>query len=161
MKFKFRADSDDLFIFAMFAIFLLYIVAIVVANVHSFAVDGQLSGINPLPAFTIDCIKSTIVFYLIALVGLFMSVNSWFIEREEGFGLTMNKSSKGYSRWAKDKEIKKELSRVELRQKNSKEAGVPILLNDTEMWVDNGEYHSLVIGATGSGKTVWQKLESQ
>ena len=153
MKFKFRADSDDLFIFAMFAIFLLYIVAIVVANVHSFAVDGQLSGINPLPAFTIDCIKSTIVFYLIALVGLFMSVNSWFIEREEGFGLTMNKSSKGYSRWAKDKEIKKELSRVELRQKNSKEAGVPILLNDTEMWVDNGEYHSLVIGATGSGKT--------
>ena len=51
MKFKFRADGDDLFIFAMFAIFLLYIVAIVVANVHSFAVDGQLSGINPLPAF--------------------------------------------------------------------------------------------------------------
>ena len=62
MKFKFRADGDDLFIFAMFAIFLLYIVAIVVANVHSFAVDGQLSGINPLPAFTIECIKSTIVF---------------------------------------------------------------------------------------------------
>ena len=153
MKFKFRADGDDLFIFAMFAIFLLYIVAIVVANVHSFAVDGQLSGINPLPAFTIDCIKSTIVFYIIALVGLFMSVNSWFIEREEGFGVTMNKSSKGYSRWAKDKEIKKELSCVQLKQKNSKEAGVPILLNETEMWVDNGEYHSLVIGATGSGKT--------
>ena len=153
MKFKFRADGDDLFIFAMFAIFLLYIVAIVVANVHSFAVDGQLSGINPLPAFTVDCIKSTIVFYIIALVGLFMSVNSWFIEREEGFGVTMNKSSKGYSRWAKDKEIKQELSRVELKQKNSKEAGVPILLNENEMWVDNGEYHSLVIGATGSGKT--------
>ena len=27
------------------------------------------------------------------------------------------------------------------------------MLNNTEMWVDNGEYHSLVIGATGSGKT--------
>ena len=153
MKFKFRADGDDLFIFAMFAIFLLYIVAIVVANVHSFFFFVQLSGINPLPAFTIECIKSTIVFYIIALVGLFMSVNSWFIEREEGFGVTMNKSSKGYSRWAKDKEIKKELSCVQLKQKNSKEAGVPILLNENEMWVDNGEYHSLVIGATGSGKT--------
>ena len=153
MKFKFRADGEDVFIFSMFAIFLLYIVAIVVANVHTFAIDGQLSGINPFPAFTYECIKSTIVFYILALLGLFASVNSWFIEREEGFGVEMNKSSKGYSRWAKDKEIKKELSRVEIKQKNSKEAGVPILINSEEMWVDNGEYHSLVIGATGSGKT--------
>ena len=153
MKFKFRADGEDLFIFSMFAIFLLYIVAIVVANVHTFAVDSQLSGINPFPAFSAECIKSTIVFYILALIGLFASVKSWFIEREEGFGLEMNKSSKGYSRWAKDKEIKKELSRVEIKQVNSKEAGVPILINSEEMWVDNGEYHSLVIGATGSGKT--------
>ncbi len=153
MKFKFRAEGEDLFIFLIFAIFLLYIVAIVVANVHTFAVDSQLSGINPFPAFSAECIKSTIVFYLLALVGLFASVKSWFIEREEGFGLEMNKSSKGYSRWAKDKEIQKELSRVGIRQVNSKEAGVPILINNEEMWVDNGEYHSLVIGATGSGKT--------
>ena len=39
-------------LFAEFAIFLLYIVAIVVANVHMFASEGQLSGINPIPAFT-------------------------------------------------------------------------------------------------------------
>ena len=153
MKFKFRADGEDVFIFVMFAVFLLYIVSIAVANIHIFATEGHMSGINPIPAFAPECIKATIVFYLIALLGLFASVNSWFIEREEGFGVEMNKSSKGYSRWAKDKEIKKELCRVELKQKNSKEAGIPILLNSEEMWVDNGEYHSLVIGATGSGKT--------
>ena len=152
MKFKLRADGDDMLIFGMFALFLFFIVAIVVANVHMFAVEGHLT-INILIAFSPECLMSTIVFYLVALVGLFMSVNSWFIEREEGFGLSMNKSSKGYSRWAKDKEVKKELSCVPLRQKSCKEAGVPILLNKEEMWVDNGEYHSLVIGATGSGKT--------
>lgn len=153
MKFKFRADTDDLIIFLIFAIFLLYIVALVVSNIHVFAVEGHLSGINPFPAFSAECIKSTIVFYIFSIIALFMSVNSWFIEREQGFGISANKSDKGYSRWAKDKEVKKELSCVQISQKNCKEAGVPILLNEKEMWVDNSEYHTLVIGATGSGKT--------
>ena len=76
-----------------------------------------------------------------------------FFEREKGFGITTDKKDKGYSRWAKEKEIKEELECVQITQKNSKAAGIPIILNDKEMWVDNGEYHSLVIGATGSGKT--------
>ena len=153
MKFKFRADPEDLLIFIMFAIFLLYIVCITVANIHSFAVEGHLSGLNPLLAFDSEIITSTIVFYLVALLGLFMSVSSWFFEREKGFGITTDKKDKGYSRWAKEKELKEELSCVQINQTNAKEAGVPIILNDKEMWVDNGEYHSLVIGATGSGKT--------
>ena len=37
MKLKFRADSEDLLIFGMFAVFLLYIVAIGVVNIHTFA----------------------------------------------------------------------------------------------------------------------------
>ena len=153
MKFKFRADAEDLSIFILFAIFLLYIVAISVANISSFAADGHLSGLNPLPAFEADHIFSTIVLYLVALLGLFASVSSMFFDREKGFGLTTEKKDKGYSRWAKDKEIKEELDCVEIKAKNSKSAGVPIILNENEMWVDNGEYHSLVIGATGSGKT--------
>ena len=153
MKFKFRADPDDLLIFILFAIFLFYIVCIAVANVHTFAVEGHLSGLNPFLAFTPDLISSTLVLYFVAFLGLFASVNSWFFEREKGFGLTTDKKDKGYSRWAKEKEIKEELTCVEITQKNSKAAGVPIILNDKEMWVDNGEYHSLVIGATGSGKT--------
>ena len=39
MKFKFRADSEDLLIFIMFAVFLLYIVAICIVNIHSFAAE--------------------------------------------------------------------------------------------------------------------------
>ena len=153
MKFKLRADAEDLTIFVIFAVFLLYIVAISVANISSFAADGHLSGLNPIPAFSSEHIFSTITLYLVALLGLFASVGSMFFEREKGFGLTTEKKDKGYSRWAKDKEIKEELERVEIKQKNSKAAGVPILINENEMWVDNGEYHSLVIGATGSGKT--------
>ena len=153
MKFKLRADAEDLSIFIIFAIFLLYIVAISVANVSSFAATGKLSGLNPLPAFAPNHIFSTIVLYLVALLGLFASVSSMFFDREKGFGITTEKKDKGYSRWAKDKEIKEELDCVPIKATNSKKAGVPIILNKEEMWVDNGEYHSLVIGATGSGKT--------
>ncbi len=153
MKFKFRADPEDFLIFIMFAIFLLYIVCITVANIHTFAAEGHLSGLNPFLAFAPSVIGTTIVFYLLALLGLFASVSSWFFDREKGFGILAEKKDKGYSRWAKDKEIKEELSCVSITQKNSKSAGVPLILNSEEMWVDNGEYHSLVIGATGSGKT--------
>ena len=153
MKFKFRADPEDLLIFGMFAIFLFYIVAITVANLHTFAAEGHLSGLNPFPAFAPDRFFSTIVIYLLALLGLFASVSSMFFDREKGLGLTTDKKDKGYSRWAKDKEIQAELERVEINSKSTKAAGVPLMINDKEMWVDNGEYHSLVIGATGSGKT--------
>ena len=153
MKLKFRADAEDLLMFVLFAIFLLFFVAIAVANVNSLATQGQLSGLNPLPAFAPDLVLSTLLFYVVILLGLFASAGSMFFEREKGFGITTEKKDKGYSRWAKEKEIQEELTRVEITQKNSKAAGIPIMLNDTEMWVDNGEYHSLVIGATGSGKT--------
>ena len=153
MKFRFRADPDDLTMFIVFAVFLFLIVCLAVANVHTFATEGHLCGINIFIALAPDLIGSTIVLYLLALLGLFASVSSMFFEREKGFGIHASKKDKGYSRWAKDKEIKEELSCVEITQRNSKAAGVPIILNDREMWVDNGEYHSLVIGATGSGKT--------
>ena len=153
MKFKFRADPEDLLIFGIFAAFLLYIVALGVVNLSTFANEGHLSGLNPFPAFGPDYILSTLVLYILALIGLFISVSSMFFEREEGFGISAEAKSKGYSRWAKEKEIKEELDLVEITQKNSKAAGVPLILNEKEMWVDNSEYHSLVIGATGSGKT--------
>ena len=153
MKLKFRADADDLLIFVIFAIFLLYVVALAVVNLNSFATQGHFAGLNPMPAFAPDLFFSTVVFYIVILLGLFASAGSMFFEREKGFGITTEKKDKGYSRWAKEKEIQEELTRVEITQKNSKAAGVPIMLSETEMWVDNGEYHSLVIGATGSGKT--------
>ena len=153
MKLKLRIDSDDLLIFIVFAIFLLYIVAIGVVNVHSFATQGVLSGLNPFPAFAPETIFSTFVVYFVCILILLLSVSSYIFDRDKGFGITTDKKDKGYSRWAKDKEMKEELECVKITQKNSKAAGIPLILNDEEMWVDNGEYHSLVIGATGSGKT--------
>ena len=153
MKFKFRADSEDLLIFIIFAIFLLYIVSIGVVNLHTFAQEGTLSGLNPFPAFGPDLLFTTLFLYVLFLFGLFASVSSMFFEREKGFGITTDKNDKGYSRWAKEKEIQEELDCVVHTASSSKKAGVPLILNDKEMWVDNGEFHSLVIGATGSGKT--------
>lgn len=153
MKLKFRADPEDWMIFGAFAIALLYVIAIGVVNLSSFAADGTLSGLNPFPAFSPEHITTTLVLYFLTLGGLFISVSSYFFEREKGFGITADRKDKGYSRWAKDKEIKEELKCVPIQQKNSKAAGIPIILNKDEMWVDDSEYHSLVIGATGSGKT--------
>ena len=75
MKLKFRAEKEDIIMFCIFAIFLLYIVAIGVVNLSSFATEGYLSGLNPFPAFTPQYIKATMIFYFLALLGLFISVS--------------------------------------------------------------------------------------
>ncbi len=153
MKLKFRAEKEDIIMFVIFAIFLLYVVAIGIANLSTFASEGYLSGLNPLPAFAPKYILTTIVLYLLSLGGLFISVSSYFFDREKGLGIEAGKKDKGYSRWAKDKEMKAQLNRVEIKAETAEVAGVPLLLNKEEMWVDNGEYHSLVVGSTASGKT--------
>ena len=153
MKLKFRAEPQDILIFIIFAIFLLYLVALLIVNLPTLAIEGHFAGLNPLPAFLPDKIFTTIVFYLMALGGLFMSVSSYFFDREDGFGFSTEKKSKGYSRWLKEKEMKEELYCVHPNDEKCEHAGVPLISNGTELWVDDGEYHSLVIGATGSGKT--------
>ena len=153
MKFKFRASPEDLMRFAAICIALFFVICIAVSNILVFSQYGRLSGFNPLPALEPEHILDTLFVYILCIVGLFVSVKSYFFEREKGFGITTEKKDKGYSRWAKEKEIKEELEKVEIQQKRSKAAGVPLILNKDEMWVDNSEYHSLVIGATGSGKT--------
>lgn len=156
MKFKFVATTRDVVIFIIFAIFLLYVVALGVLNIPELASQGTFYGLNPIEAFSPQNIYYTIIFYLIALAGLIMSVNSYFFEFEDGVGLNIGeKSGGGYSHWAKVKEIKADadVKRVEANAPKSDYAGVPLISNGTELWVDDGSYHTLVIGATGSGKT--------
>ena len=153
MKLKFRADKDDLIIFGVFAVFLLYIIAIGIVNLHTFATEGVFSGFNPFPAFAPEFLWMTLLIYLVALVGMLLSVKSYFFEMEKGFGITTEKKDKGYSRWAKDKELQQELKEVSLKADTATAGGVPLILKDDVAWVDNSEYHTLVIGATGSGKT--------
>ena len=154
MKLKFRADAKDIAIFVIFAAFLLYFVAIAVLNIGSFARDNTLHGFNPIPAFSADYLAPTMVFYLVSLIAIITSVSSYFFDREKGIGIVTDpKTDKGYSRWAKDKEMKSLLSLVVPNSKTSPVAGVPLINNGKEIWVDNGEYHNLIIGSTGSGKT--------
>ena len=152
MKLKFRADAQDVLIFIIFAIFLLFVIALGVVNIGNLA-DGESFTLNPFVAFSPAFLKTTIVFYVVALVVLFASVNSYFFDREEGIGFSVGQKDKGYSRWAKDKEMKAVLKEVDPKADTSEYAGIPLISKNGKLWVDNGEYHNLVIGATGSGKT--------
>ena len=154
MKFKFRAESQDILNFIAFAVLLLYIVAIGILNIASFAQTQEFHGFNPIKAFTPKYIEATIVFYILTLGAILLTVSSYFFERETGFGIEKGKPDKGgYSRWAKKEEMKKILKKVNPLAPSFDYAGVPLITEPNEVWVDDGESHSLIIGSTGSGKT--------
>ena len=154
MKLKFRAEPKDLLVFSGFCVALLYVVAIAVLNLASFANDTTFHGFNPLPAFSKEYIVVTLVAFFIFLAVIIASVSSHFFEFEKGIGITTKaKKEKGYSRWAKDKEMQTQLKKVFPSEEVSKYAGIPIINNGKELWVDDSEYHNLIIGSTGSGKT--------
>ena len=152
MKFKFRAEAQDVLIFAIFAIFLLYVVALGTVNLHYLS-NGDDLTLLPIEAFGPEFLSKTLIIYIVALGALFLSVQSYFFEREEGVGFSLGKKDKGYSRWAKDKEMKAVLKEVDPQASTSEYAGIPLISKNGKLWVDNGEYHTLVIGATGAGKT--------
>ena len=154
MKLKFKADLQDWIIFGLFAIVLLYVVCIAVLNINSLSLTGTFAGLNPFPAFLPKFLAATIIFYIGALIFIFVSVSSYFFDRESGIGFSASgKSDKGYSRWATDKEERKELKKVFVTDTKYDYAGFPIWNNGKEIWLDDGDSHSLVIGSTGSGKT--------
>lgn len=158
MKLKFKAEAKDWILFGIFCIVLLYFVAIAVLNLAQFAasdLDKPFHGFNPFPAFTKDYIGVTIVMYIAALIGCIMSVSDKIFDREKGFGILIggSKEDKGFSRWASEKEYKKFLTKVNVVDTEAEGGGIPLINDGKKMWVDNGESHSLIIGATGSGKT--------
>ena len=150
---KFRADEKDIKIFVCFCILLLYLCAVAVLNVHSLATTGSFYGIAPFKAFTSEYIASTLTLFFLSLLGIMFSLSSYFFDREKGFGFTTKKKDKGYSRWCKDKEMKATLSQVDPSADSIENAGIVVINDGKKLWVDNGEAHSLIIGATGSGKT--------
>ena len=155
MKLKLRVDHDDLLIFGVFALFLLYIVAIGYLNLQSMLSTGQFYGLNPFPAFGPNHIGKTIPIYLIFLLAIFFSVKDYIFEADKGIGITTEKKDKGYSRWAKDREIQtdEDVEEVSVHDNILKHAGVPLTIKHDKLWVDDGESHTIVIGSTGSGKT--------
>ena len=150
---RFTADSKDVKIFAGFCVFLLYLCSFVVLNAHSFATEGTFYGFFTIEAFTGKYIGVTFLLFVVALAGIFFSVKSYIFERDKGFGFGEKKDKGGYSRWCKDKEMKKTLSEVDPSLDHIEHGGIAVINTGKRLWVDDGEAHNLIIGATGSGKT--------
>ncbi len=159
MKLKFTADRKDWIMFGIYAVILLYFVAIAVLNIAQFAagdIDHPFHGFNPFPAFGRNFIFTTIVLYIIALVASIMSVSDRFFDVEKGLGFsTTKKKEKGYSKWLEEREFKrvKNIKMVEVNSETADAGGIPLINDGKRMWVDDGEYHSIVMGSSGSGKT--------
>lgn len=165
MKLKFRAEHKDVVAFLWACLLLLIVVALCVVNFYHVASDNMNVGeatnftwtFNFIPAFFPPRLLYTILFWILAIVLLTASVSSHFFSREKGFGFKEGKKEEGFGRFAKEKEYIEfgGVEPVELSAKESTAAGFPLLYDKKKnlAYVDNGESHSLVIGATGSGKT--------
>lgn len=151
---KIKVEKKDLIIFCAFCVFLLYLCAIGVLNTASIVAEGKFYGFLPFKAFTSKYIGMTFFLFFVAIIGIFMAVKSYIFDRDKGFGFSISeKKEKGYSRWATDKEFKKGLEVVDIKEDTLPAAGIALYSKKGKMWVDNGEDHYLVMGATGSGKT--------
>ncbi len=153
MKLKIRFDEDDMKKFILVCVFLLYIVAIAISNLSSITSTGEFTGLNPFPAFSGKLIGSTIIFYIVTVVALMVSTKSYFFEFEKGFGFTTDKKLDGYSKWCDEKDMKKELKMIRPTDAKTDAAGIALINDGKKIWVDDGDYHNLIIGSTGSGKT--------
>ena len=155
---KFKISPKDFLIFCLYCLLLLYLCAIAVLNFSSFINEGEFYGLLPFKAFTGDYLVLTLFMFLVSLIIIFTSVSSYIFNKEKGkgFGLKLGeKQESGYARWSTEKEIKADagVERVDPQASVVEAAGIPLINNGKETWVDNGEYHNLVIGSTGSGKT--------
>ena len=154
MKLKFTAEPKKWIIFILFCIVVLYFVAIAVLNLAYFANYGKAWGLNPIPAFSPDYLLATIFGFFAVIIASFLGVSNYFFEKSKGIGFSSTpKKEKGYSRWEPEKEFKKQLSLVNPGDEEIEKAGIPLINDGKTIWVDSGEYHNLIIGSTGSGKT--------
>ena len=155
---KFNVTAKDLILFIVFCIFLLFLCSIAVANASSIINEGVFIGLNPFLGFSSKFILGTFFLFFLVLIVIFASVSSYIFDRDKTGGIGLNigeKDEKGYARFSKPGEIKRapKMVKVPIHSENDKAAGIVLINDGKNMWVDNGENHTLVIGATGSGKT--------
>ncbi len=154
MKFKIRVKKQDLIAFIIFAIVLFFIVGLGVINITTFGGTGQLHGLNPLPIFTGEYFWTTLIITIVFLIAIISGISSKIFEREKGVGFKVGqKQESNYTHWLEPKEMKKELKMVLPGAPVSQYAGIPLINNGKKIWVDDSEYHNVIIGSTGSGKT--------
>ena len=155
---KFKVESKDFVLFVIYSVVLLYLCCILVLNFYSFTSEGTFYGLLPFKAFTMPFLPVTFIIFGAAMALIFTNVSSYIFskDKEGGIGLKFkDKSTDGFSRWSTIKEIKKSTgaTKVDPKAEHLDAAGIPLINNKKEMWVDNGNYHTLVLGSTGSGKS--------
>ncbi len=156
---KFRIKKKDFIIFVVYCVILLYLCAIIVLNFASLSADEGFYGLLPFKAFTGAYLPVTFLLFIIMLVMVFSTTKSYIFQKDDklkGFGWTFQeKEEKGYARMAREEEIKndKGMVKVKITDTEAKSGGVPLVNNGKFAWIDNGDYHNMVIGSTGSGKT--------
>ena len=151
---KFSAEPKDVIIFGIFCVFLLLLCSLVVVNASYLANFGYFYGLNPFKGFAPKYIAATFILFFLALIGIFTAVSSYFFDRESGFGFSFgSKKNDGYSSWAKKNDVKKQLVKVDPKAYKADAAGLVVINDGKNLWVDNGEAHNIIVGSTGSGKT--------
>ncbi|HBA37267.1 MAG TPA: hypothetical protein DCY94_00960, partial [Firmicutes bacterium] len=157
MKLKIRVKKKDFLLFLAICGALLIGCAILAINFISLSEDGSLAGLNIFAHFNGKTLGLTLFLFIISLIVIFMSVSSTIFDFEKGwFGLDFGeKEEKGYNRWTTEKEMKEAfgIKKVPVNLPDSDAGGVVLVNDGKNMWVDDGEYHTLIIGQSGSGKT--------
>ncbi|MCR4581632.1 MAG: type IV secretory system conjugative DNA transfer family protein [Bacilli bacterium] len=157
LKLKIKVTKTDLTVFILFCIVLLYLSSISVSNIFAIINTGEFKGFNPIDGLVLPYLPVTLVVFIGVLGVIFLSVSSTIFEFSKGGpGLKVGpKDSDGYSRWMDEKEMKNswKIYKVGVQDEDAEHGGVVFVNDGKNMWVDDSEYHTLVVGVTGSGKT--------
>ena len=159
---KIKAEKKDWIKFIVFALALFYLSTLIVENLGNWAnyciVDHYI-WLFPYHIYMPVRLVASVLVFIVLLVWVLTSVSSLIFDKEKGVGFTVKKKeSDGYSHWANEKEIKAQLKMVRVTDEKMKYGGLPLINNGKEIYVDDGESHSLIIGSTGSGKTQYMVL---
>lgn len=155
---KFRISPKDFVMLIIYSIFLLILCSLSVINFASLINEGKFYGINFFAGFFPPYLLPTLIVFISVFIVILLSVSSYIFEKEKGSGIGLkigDKEEKGYSRWLKESEIKKfkDVVKIDIKSGEATGAGIPLINDGKTMYVDNSENHTLVIGATGSGKS--------
>ena len=155
---KFKIEQKDFIIFVCYSILLLYLCCVAVLNFSSLASEGSFYGLMPFKAFILPYLPVTIGLFIAGEVAVFTSVSSYIFNKDkkaEKFIDFKKKESDGYAQWGTKKEIikEKDVEKVNPKDDHIEAAGITLINDGKEIYVDNGETHNLIIGSTGSGKT--------
>ena len=157
MKLKIRVKQKDFILFIVICVALLIGCSILSINFLSLGSTGEFAGINIFAHFSFQALGLTLLLFIISLVVIFASVSSTIFDFEKGaFGLLFGeKEEKGYNTWLTTKEMKNGfgIKKVPVSLPKSDAGGIVLINDGKNMWVDDGEYHTLIIGQSGSGKT--------